>query len=680
MRQLLPALHHHSHPNHHLSPALSAHGGGAVTDRSSRSSRPGSPAVSRPGTPSLTPVLAAASPGINAVSSSSSSSSRSKPPVELSFRIESPPIILYGLPNESTGALLSGLFDVKINLDHPYPLDSVSLSVCQIIESRELAEKDKKRSRAAAVRSNSGIPPSTFVSTTSSSANHSHSHSHSNSDLGRTPACSQCANFTNELARWDVLSHQADLPTGSHGYPFSHLLPGSLPPTCSTPLFSVKYVLRAVAVPSDPTIPNYVLESPVKVSRAIIQGADKTSVRVFPPTALTATMVMPSVVHPRSTFTFDLTLEGVTTASKPASSTTSTTTANTAPTSSNRPAATNTAPTSSNRSATTATAPANRPATARASSAPSPLMSPSPGLRPSTSTTHETSESRPSSRTASPALAPSSPQTPPIDDPRRPRWRMRKINWRIDETIKMNPVRCKAHSQTSRVYTSMTPLVAPTDPHEETPASDPSVPAPVEGTIADASTSTRSSFENASESASAVVEQRTFSRTLDAGDIKNGWKSDFSGIGRIQLPCFEMSTHKLQDICCNVDDPVFGLSVTHTLVLELVISEEAFPHRTAKHTVPTGSARVLRMQFNLIVTDHSGLGIAWDDEVPPVYGDVPLSPPEYDRVAKLPSFEELLPMAVSLAGINSQINLNSPCSSSASSMSEQASTTSNLTS
>lgn len=46
--------------------------------------------------------------------------------------------------------------------------------------------------------------------------------------------------------------------------------------------------------------------------------------------------------------------------------------------------------------------------------------------------------------------------------------------------------------------------------------------------------------------------------------------------------------------------------------------------------VPTGAARVLRMQFKLPITERSGLGIAWDDEVPPTYEDVrTLSPPNY---------------------------------------------------
>lgn len=62
----------------------------------------------------------------------------------------------------------------------------------------------------------------------------------------------------------------------------------------------------------------------------------------------------------------------------------------------------------------------------------------------------------------------------------------------------------------------------------------------------------------------------------------------------------------------------------------------------SKQVMPTGAARVLRMQFSLVMTERSGLGIAWDDEVPPVYADVPLSPPEYQNVAKLPAIEDVM--------------------------------------
>ena len=48
--------------------------------------------------------------------------------------------------------------------------------------------------------------------------------------------------------------------------------------------------------------------------------------------------------------------------------------------------------------------------------------------------------------------------------------------------------------------------------------------------------------------------------------------------------------------------------------------------------IPTGVARVLRMQFKVVLTERSGLGVSWDDEVPPTYNAVhTLSPPTYEE-------------------------------------------------
>src|SRR5262249_3884829 len=90
----------------------------------------------------------------------------------------------------------------------------------------------------------------------------------------------------------------------------------------------------------------------------------------------------------------------------------------------------------------------------------------------------------------------------------------------------------------------------------------------------------------------------------------------------------------------------------------LIVAEEFCPSRNTKHASPTGAARVLRMLFHLNVTERSGQGISWDEEMPPVYGDVPASPPGYDlgdggsstmedyrgSPLALPEYEELEPL------------------------------------
>ena len=79
---------------------------------------------------------------------------------------------------------------------------------------------------------------------------------------------------------------------------------------------------------------------------------------------------------------------------------------------------------------------------------------------------------------------------------------------------------------------------------------------------------------------------------------------------------------------CDVDLPT-GLAVSHGLVVELVVAEEWAPLKRPHQATPTGAARVLRMQFAVVVTERSGMGISWDEEQPPTYDDVPASPPLY---------------------------------------------------
>ena len=92
-----------------------------------------------------------------------------------------------------------------------------------------------------------------------------------------------------------------------------------------------------------------------------------------------------------------------------------------------------------------------------------------------------------------------------------------------------------------------------------------------------------------------------------------------------------------------MDDPS-GLKVAHQLVLELVVAEEVAPASKAQthlHWNPSGTARVLRMTFAIALTERAGMGISWDEEQPPMYDDVPASPPVY---ARMDDYEgELLP-------------------------------------
>ena len=40
--------------------------------------------------------------------------------------------------------------------------------------------------------------------------------------------------------------------------------------------------------------------------------------------------------------------------------------------------------------------------------------------------------------------------------------------------------------------------------------------------------------------------------------------------------------------------------------------------------------RILRMRFKVNLTEKPGSSVAWDDEAPPMYDEVPPSPPRYE--------------------------------------------------
>ncbi|KAF2104904.1 hypothetical protein NA57DRAFT_30998 [Rhizodiscina lignyota] len=157
------------------------------------------------------------------------------------------------------------------------------------------------------------------------------------------------------------------------------------------------------------------------------------------------------------------------------------------------------------------------------------------------------------------------------------RWRLRKLNWKIEETHKMVSPPCAKHAG--------------------------KVGGPGKG-----------------------VHHEDI-RTVGQAELKDGWKSDFDQ-GRIELE-FKAAVNPNLKPTCDVDAPN-GLSVTHALVLELVVAEEWAPKNHPKSHTPTGAARILRTQFALTLTERMGMGIAWDQEMPPMYEDVPPSPPTYN--------------------------------------------------
>ena len=381
-------------------------------------------------------------------------------PASLTIDMESPPLVFYGPPDQSSGALLSG--QIILNVTDP----EVHLSAFEMdLNALSTARKPV------------------------------------------VDKCPDCSTRENSLHKWKFLTApDSRFAKGTHKFPFSYLLPGHLPITMHNILGSIDYLLAATATTTfDDTL---IVTRPLKIQRALMPGLDKNSIRVFPPTTLTAYVQLPSVIHPIGEFPLQMRMNGITIQSKDVHSHT--------------------------------------------------------------------------------------------------RWRLRKCTWRLEETIKNISAACSKHA----------PKIGGTGKgilHEET-------------------------------------------RELGTGELKGGWKTDFdTGDGNIELelpfsfnksppPNPTSSSHKDSHHfppACDFESPT-GFSASHALALELVIAEERVPNRdnrtalpyplTPRSAIPTGAARVLRMQFKITVTERAGMGISWDEEMPPMYEDVPVSPPGYAKV------------------------------------------------
>lgn len=133
-------------------------------------------------------------------------------------------------------------------------------------------------------------------------------------------------------------------------------------------------------------------------------------------------------------------------------------------------------------------------------------------------------------------------------------------------------------------------------------------------------------------------------RALGGEEHKSGFKTDFDTTGGAIDFEFNAAIKPNCHPVCDVASPT-GMEVAHILVLEFVVAEEQTAGVGKNRAMPTGSARVLRMQFKLNLTERSGMGISWDEEMPPMYEDVPDSPPGYlqmdDFEGELGSDDEL---------------------------------------
>ena len=386
--------------------------------------------------------------GSNSPSKGSPKNSPKLAPVKsakLAIDMESPPLIFYGGPNQSTGALLSG--QLLLTVTDP----EINLSSFQMVLNARITNKRPI-----------------------------------------TKDCPNCQIKDTQLFTWNFLTEPTKYKAGMHTFPFSYLLPGHLPATSHGELGHIDYVLdgRADCAMSD----SITVSRTLTVQRAL-PGIDKTSIRVFPPTNLNVTVVMPSTIHPIGEFPVQMSLTGL------------------------------------------------------------------------------------------------------IDNSLKNiqrRWRIRRMNWKLEENSRIISPACPKHA--NKVGGEGKGIL-----HEDT-------------------------------------------RSIGYEDLKDGWKTDYDTEGgQITMEFMAAIKHNHHPVC-DVDSPT-GLTVSHNLILEIIVAEEQTVGKLSKSATPTGSARVLRMQFKTTVTERAGMGISWDEEMPPMYEDVPSSPPGY---ARMEDFEGDLPADESL--------------------------------
>lgn len=177
-------------------------------------------------------------------------------------------------------------------------------------------------------------------------------------------------------------------------------------------------------------------------------------------------------------------------------------------------------------------------------------------------------------------------------------WRLKRVTWRLDETQKEISPACPKHAAKAGAVDGVKKGTA----HQDT-------------------------------------------RTIGTEEIKSGWKADYTTAdGSIELE-FPFSIKSDSKPVCDMKAED-GTEVSHILVVEMIVAEEFCPMNKVTQVTPTGSARVLRMHFNITVTERTGMGISWDEEQPPLYENVPASPPTYNQgeVGDIPDYEDLEPL------------------------------------
>lgn len=196
-------------------------------------------------------------------------------------------------------------------------------------------------------------------------------------------------------------------------------------------------------------------------------------------------------------------------------------------------------------------------------------------------------------------------------------WKLKRLNWRLEETQKSISPACAKHA---------------------------------------------AKLGNVDEGKKGVAHQDV--KVLGSDEMKAGWKGDYTGPdGCIEME-FKFGIQPSSRPICDLKAQD-GTEVSHVLIVEMIVTEEYAPVNKPKQATPTGTARVLRMHFNVIVTERAGLGISWDEEQPPLYENVPGSPPGYVynegyHAQPIPDYEDLAPLDSPRAGPSATNEVSSP--------------------
>jgi hypothetical protein len=124
---------------------------------------------------------------------------------------------------------------------------------------------------------------------------------------------------------------------------------------------------------------------------------------------------------------------------------------------------------------------------------------------------------------------------------------------------------------------------------------------------------------------------RSETRVIGEKTLFSGWKSNYTSATDSQVELeLDYSLGKNAKYACDSKSRD-GTEVTHQLMVEMVVSQEWAPVNKPSLVTHTGVGRILRMHFGTILTERAGIGISWDNEAPPIYQDVPPSPPAYSH-------------------------------------------------